>query len=194
MKRKNPDSRGIILESALKVFSEEGFHNAKITKIADISKVAAGTVYLQFESKEQILEELFCRSWSEIEHHLTTLSQNDNLTAKQKIQQFIGIIISLVNEKKDIARLFLREYSFWNSDKSSKLSEIVQKSKRILHKIIDEGIASDNFRNDLSSDVATAYFIGGLWHIFVQYNESDGTMDLRLAQKDIENIVFKGFI
>src|SRR5437764_8529522 len=44
-----------ILDAAIAVIAEKGFHNSRVSDIADRADVADGTIYLYFKSKEQIL-------------------------------------------------------------------------------------------------------------------------------------------
>jgi AcrR family transcriptional regulator len=50
--------RKAILDSAEKVFRNEGFADAKIAKIAQLAGLAAGTIYNYFDSKEGIFRAL----------------------------------------------------------------------------------------------------------------------------------------
>lgn len=47
-----------IIEAAGKVFSEYGFHKAKMQNIADVANVGKGTIYEYFSSKNQLFEEM----------------------------------------------------------------------------------------------------------------------------------------
>ena len=47
--------RNAILEAAEIVFSERGFHAARIQDIAARARIAVGTVYNHFEQKEDVL-------------------------------------------------------------------------------------------------------------------------------------------
>lgn len=51
-------TRGAILQAAESVFAEHGYHDASIVKITEAAKVAQGTFYLYFESKQQVFNEL----------------------------------------------------------------------------------------------------------------------------------------
>jgi AcrR family transcriptional regulator len=53
--------RDAILEAALDLFSNRGFHGTAVPLIAEKAKVGAGTLYRYFESKEAIVNELFRR-------------------------------------------------------------------------------------------------------------------------------------
>ena len=54
-----PDKKMRILQAAVKVFSEKGFHEAKMEKIAEVADVGKGTVYEYFKSKEELFVEMF---------------------------------------------------------------------------------------------------------------------------------------
>jgi len=44
-----------IIEAAIEIFSEKGFHNTKIVEVAQKAEVADGTVYLYFKNKDDLL-------------------------------------------------------------------------------------------------------------------------------------------
>ncbi|MFN2146293.1 MAG: TetR/AcrR family transcriptional regulator, partial [Anaerolineales bacterium] len=47
-----------IIEAAMKVFAEEGFHRATMDEIADEAGVSKGTLYLYFKGKDKIISSL----------------------------------------------------------------------------------------------------------------------------------------
>mgnify|MGYP000144420065 CR=1 FL=1 len=56
---KTVDKRTAILDSTLKLLTENGFHGTPISMIAQHAGVGAGTIYRYFENKEQLINELF---------------------------------------------------------------------------------------------------------------------------------------
>ena len=62
----HPDrKRDAILRAAIDVFAERGFFNAQVADVARAAGVAAGTVYLYFKSKDDLLVSIFERSMRE---------------------------------------------------------------------------------------------------------------------------------
>ena len=53
------DKKTLILQSTLKLITENGFHGAPVSMIAKESRVAAGTIYRCFKNKEDIINELY---------------------------------------------------------------------------------------------------------------------------------------
>jgi AcrR family transcriptional regulator len=58
----HPDRRESILEAALACFVERGFHGTAIPRIAAEARIAPGTIYHYFDSKEAMVNALY-RKW-----------------------------------------------------------------------------------------------------------------------------------
>ena len=64
--KKNRISDGkaeLILNAAIAVFAEHGYHQAKMAKIAEVGGVSAGSLYLYFKNKASILSHIFEMTW-----------------------------------------------------------------------------------------------------------------------------------
>ena len=58
------DKRQAILDSALSLFADQGFHGTSVPQIAQKAGVAAGTIYRYFDGKEAMVNVLY-RHWRE---------------------------------------------------------------------------------------------------------------------------------
>src|SRR6478752_681363 len=56
------DKRDALLRAAIDVFASRGFFNAQVADVARAAGVAAGTVYLYFRSKDDLLVSIFERT------------------------------------------------------------------------------------------------------------------------------------
>jgi len=71
------DKRRLILDSAIHVFADQGFHHCRVSDVADAAGVAYGLVYHYFDSKEEILNTLFSERWQLMLDAITEIdSQN----------------------------------------------------------------------------------------------------------------------
>src|SRR2546423_14615719 len=59
------DKRAAILRAAIDVFAGRGFFNAQVADVARAAGVAAGTVYLYFRGKDDLLVSIFERTMNE---------------------------------------------------------------------------------------------------------------------------------
>lgn len=53
------DKHDLILDAAIAVFAEKGFHHARISDVARRAQVADGTIYLYFRNKDDLLLSIF---------------------------------------------------------------------------------------------------------------------------------------
>jgi AcrR family transcriptional regulator len=53
------DKKTLILQSTLKLITENGFHGTPVSMIAKDSGIAAGTIYRYFKNKEDIINEVY---------------------------------------------------------------------------------------------------------------------------------------
>lgn len=60
--REVSDKREAILEAALELFAERGFHGTAVPLVAERAGVGAGTIYRYFESKEALVNALY-QAW-----------------------------------------------------------------------------------------------------------------------------------
>ncbi|MCJ7500817.1 TetR/AcrR family transcriptional regulator, partial [bacterium] len=59
MSRSGEDKRQAIMEAALDLFVELGFHGAPTSLIAKRAGVGVGTIYRYFQSKEELIHRIY---------------------------------------------------------------------------------------------------------------------------------------
>ncbi|HKB93074.1 MAG TPA: helix-turn-helix domain-containing protein, partial [Gaiellaceae bacterium] len=58
------EKRRVILDAAVRVFAEKGFHTSRVGDIAEEAGVAHGLLYHYFSSKDEVLETIFREHWT----------------------------------------------------------------------------------------------------------------------------------
>lgn len=61
-----------IIKAALQVFAEHGLHGTAVPPIADKAGVGVGTLYRYFDSKEALINAVFCDAKQRLQEHLLT--------------------------------------------------------------------------------------------------------------------------
>ncbi len=102
------DKRARILEAAVKVFADRGFHVSTVAEIARAAGVADGTIYLYFKSKDDLLLRLFDEKMAElVEGARQALAEEE--TAPKKLERFIQLHLSLVEKNPELASVLIVE-------------------------------------------------------------------------------------
>jgi len=97
-----------ILETALRLFSDKGFHNVSMQQVAEESEFAVGTLYKFFESKEALFAELIGSCARRISDILIPIL-DDGVDEKQKIVNYIEAHKQIIEGNAPSIRLYLSQ-------------------------------------------------------------------------------------
>jgi AcrR family transcriptional regulator len=105
------EKKRIIYSAALKIFSEEGYHQATMEKIAALSGVAKGTVYTYFKSKEDLLDQLLEEYYQEIVGRISAICSKET-DILQQIRELIVFWVHFIEDNPLVYRLIQSEAIF----------------------------------------------------------------------------------
>ncbi len=155
------DRRDALLRAAIDTFAARGFFNAQVADVARAAGVAAGTVYLYFRSKDDLLISIFERTMKE---------------AIADGRQSVGALTDPVERLQEIARLHLgrlgrdralavvfqvelrQSTKFMERFSSTHLREYLG----IIRNVIADGQEQGVFRSTISPTLAAKLFFGAL--------------------------------
>ena len=101
--------RESIMLGALRLFSTEGFYTTTIPDIANELKMSVGNMYNYFKSKDILAKEIIKYISSYLGAELKKINDKD-ITARQKIENIVGIYFKTALEKPEMIEYFLRVY------------------------------------------------------------------------------------
>jgi AcrR family transcriptional regulator len=102
------DKRRRIFEAALRVFGERGFHEATIDEIASLSGVAKGTVYRNFKSKQDLLDQLLIEKSREVVSRFVRIFSREDDVLDQ-IREAIELYVEFIENNHILYRLIQSE-------------------------------------------------------------------------------------
>ena len=172
--------RESILAASLKVFSEKGFHNAKIEEIAQVAQVGKGTVYEYFQSKNQLFQEMLKEGMTAFDRAMEACLQQED-SVKGKLKVIIRQSIQLGHDYRPLAKVALLEGTvIEESIREWMISSYIKRVRRI-EAIIQEGIDKGEFRLSKPKLFTSLFYaaMGGLHSPFMEEDLSlEGTEEL----------------
>ena len=155
------DKREAILKAATQVFAQRGFFNAQVADVARAAGVAAGTVYLYFRSKDDLLVSLFERTMRD-----AIAAGRSALTGtadpRERLRRIARLHLERLGRDRDLAVVFqveLRQSTkFMERFSSSYLREYLG----IIRDAVEAGQAAGLFRRDVSATTAAKILFGAL--------------------------------
>jgi len=117
MRRKDDEKEKSIKEAVIKLILEEGFHGTSISKIAKVAGVSPATVYIYFENKEVMLQDIYNEYAEEIFDHMID-SINREMHGRQLIETLITSYFNYICGNQEIFS-FVEQFSHCPSLASS---------------------------------------------------------------------------
>jgi AcrR family transcriptional regulator len=155
------DKRRVILDAAIRVFARQGFHNCRVSDIAAEAGVAYGLVYHYFDSKDEMLNELFSERWSLLIAASEEAQRGDG-TPREKLATIAGFIIDSYRRDPELMKVIIVEVTrAANSFGRTHLPEIRQAYDEV-EKIVADGQAEGTFREDVDAAFASMLFYGAI--------------------------------
>lgn len=104
------DKREAILKSVLKLVNREGFYHLNMKKIAQEAGVAAGTIYLYFKGKEDLINALYAMIVAEFNQQVLE-GYDDNKPVKENFYAMMSKAIDFYLDQPDNFS-FVEQYTY----------------------------------------------------------------------------------
>lgn len=110
MSIKKEEKRIALLKAALELFAERGFNNSPTALIAKRAGVASGTLFFHFNSKEELIRELFNEIRDRIELNILANDQPDKPVKERLFSGFYGLLNYFLDHPDEFK--FIEQYYF----------------------------------------------------------------------------------
>ena len=153
------DKRKRILDAAIRVFAEHGYHGARVGDIAEDAGVAHGLLYHYFASKDDVLRTIFLENWGALIARFRAVEASDE-PAAEKLEGIAKILLRTWRNDPALVTVMVREVA-----RSPLLQDRVldvREAFAIVQRVIEEGQAAGAFRRDVDARLASWIVYGGL--------------------------------
>ena len=162
-----------IISAAISEFAKDGFEKASIDAIALKAKVAKGTVFYHFKSKNELFEEIVSEAHKRFEKIVEKKIENLK-SEREKIENIIEIEVDFIHKYRDLFSVYL-------GDTINKIT-----SFNVIEGVLNKGIAKGEFRKNLNTNTAS---VALFWLTAMTcLNCKD------VKAKEIQDLVLKGIL
>ena len=184
------EMRNKILHESMLYFAKNGF----ATKISDLSKyigIAQGTIYVYFESKEKLFQEIHKIINREKDIKQLKLLAKLPISAKQKIHKLTKEVLIKLKEDENFAsmialntQMILEEDKEYSSNETTYQSEVY----KYMAKIIEQGQKEGSVVSGNSLKLADYYW--GVVYLYALKRLFTTKYEM-IIQEDLERIILK---
>lgn len=161
MTSKKNEKYQLILQGALKVFAENGYHRSQVSKIAKAAGVADGTIYLYFKRKEDILIRLFQEKLGELvgKFHQSVEGITDPVEALRTVCRIHFTELESNRELAYVTQIELRQSDL---ELRKEIGSALKPYIELIENILKQGVAEKKFRADLNIKLVRNLIFGSM--------------------------------
>ena len=155
------EKRDAILKAATRVFARRGFFQSQVADVARAAGIAAGTVYLYFRSKDELLVSIFERTMRE------TLAEGEATIGevkepRERLRRIARLHLERMGRDRDLAVVFQVELRQSTKFMERFSSTYLRDYLGIIRDTFAEGQRTGTFRQDFNPTIAAKALFGAL--------------------------------
>lgn len=186
------DKRKRILDAAIRVFAEHGYHGSRVGDIAEDAGVAHGLLYHYFASKDDVLKTIFVENWGQLLKRFRAVEETDE-PADQKLAGIAKILLRTWRNDPALVTVMVREVAR-SQHIQGQVAEVGE-AFAIIQRVIEDGQAAGVFRSGIDPRLASWVFYGGLEEVLTGWvlgQLPDGETDVTRAEEAALEIALRG--
>ena len=190
LKRDKPKFKQII-DAAVVVIAENGYHQAQVSKIAKQAGVADGTIYLYFKNKEDILISVFQEKMGLFVDNLQTIIK-DGTNSSDKLLKMVENHFRVLATDHHLAIVTQLELRQSNKEIRLKINEVLKEYLMLLDDILIEGIENGEFNEELDIRLARHMVFGTIDETITTWVMNEQKYDLMKLAPKVHKLLLGG--
>lgn len=180
-----------IIEGAIEVIAENGFHASQVSKIAKKANVADGTIYLYFKNKEDILISVFRDKMGYfVEETMQAIEKKT--TASEKLATFVYMHYKLLSESPYLAIVTQLELRQSKPELRHEINSVLKAYLDIIDLIVQQGIEEETIRADINPQLIRQMVFGTIDETVTTWVMKSQRYDLVEQAEDIHQLLING--
>jgi TetR/AcrR family transcriptional regulator, fatty acid metabolism regulator protein len=184
------NKRERIIAAAAKLFGEKGYHDTTTAEIAESAGVAAGTIYIYFSSKEELLVAVFEEF---LGRHMERLREgvSQEATPGNKLRRMLTLGLQLMQDYPESAQIFLSQLR----QSTQMIRTVSKRSSRAYRDVIEEVVTEfvdSGMCRDVDVPTVSSMLFGAFQQVVLDWVADDCSYDVTTKRNELVNFVMHG--
>jgi len=189
--KKNKPKYKQIIDAAVVVIAQHGYHQAQVSKIAKQAGVADGTIYLYFKNKEDILISLFEEKMQLFIENISDFIEGD-YSPSEKLLKMIENHFKILSSDHNLAVVTQLELRQTNKDLRLKINSVLKEYLTLVDKIIREGMETGEFDPELDVRLVRQMIFGTVDETVTTWVMNEGKYNLVSLAAPVHHLIING--
>lgn len=191
LKRTKPKYKQIV-DAAVVVIAENGYHQAQVSKIAKEAGVADGTIYLYFKNKEDILISVFREKMAIFVENIKEILIKD-LPISEKLPLVVESHFRVLQEDHHLAIVTQLELRQSNKELRFQINNVLKEYMILLDDLLEEGVKKEELSPSLDLRLARQMLFGTMDETITSWVMNDQKYDLIGLAPQVSKMLLHGF-
>lgn len=165
---RNPEqTRERILDAALDVFAEKGYHDAKMDEIVEESNTSKGSIYFHFPNKERLFLALVDQFADVLERQVTQAIRKEDEGMK-RVQIALETVVATFGQYRRPAKVMLVQAMGLGAPFEQKQMQIKERFAILIGKYLEEAVEQGEIE-PLDTDVIAYAWMGAIYSVVIRW-------------------------
>ncbi len=188
--------RAQILDAALRVFAEKGYHGTAVSDVVKAAGVARGTFYSYFDSKDAIFLELLDGLLHTLRNSVHGVERGPKAAdTEAQLRQIVAGVLHTAKHNRPLTRIIFREAVGLDEDVDARLNQFYGELRLYLGAALTLGAQVGMTRSVVDTEVAATCILGSLRAVVQRYIvESDADLDIDGLARAVVDFNLRGLM
>jgi AcrR family transcriptional regulator len=161
------DTQQKILDAAIDVFAEKGFHDTRVDEIVDLSKTSKGAVYFYFPSKQDIFLAIVDKFANLLAGRLEKVIEQQ-ASGVERVSAALKICLQTFEQYRSLAKVFLVQAAGLGVVFEDKQIEIHNRFARLIQEQLDCAVEEGDIP-PIDTEVASFIWMGAIYDMIIRW-------------------------
>lgn len=182
--------RELILDAAVKVFSRQGYHEARMEDIAQETGIGKGTIYEYFSGKLELFQEMLIRCRG-IYYNSLLAGDAESLSFRERLKLIFVSHINFCLENKELTRVVFWDTKVMDEELKAWSYEKRKEKESMLTELIVKAVQNGEIRA-VDPEVLTMMITGILGAVWGPLAIENREIEAESLAEKITDLVFDG--
>lgn len=160
-------TRGRILDAALNIFSNKGYHATKLDEIVESARTSKGAIYLYFPNKEQLFLALVDQFADLLERRVNEAIEHES-SGIDRVRAALIAVVETFGKYRLPAKILLVQAVGLGSIFEKKRRETTDRFAGLIKTHLDESIRMKHIAQ-IDTDVVSHAWMGAIYNLMIQW-------------------------
>ena len=180
-----------ILDSAIQLFREKGYHATSMQDLADAVGLQKGSLYHHIASKEDLLLKIIEQAMNVLIAGVESI-MSENISPREKLERAVANHIQVVTGNLGPLTVFIRETYALTPEQQAEIRATRRRYRALFEQILQQGVDRGQFRPHDVQLVSLAMF--GLGNSIYQWYQPGGRLRPAEIARQFVDLLLRGIL